>query len=728
MNTKIVIGLDFGTDKCCITYQDKNGIPYVITEDGSYKISSIIGILNNGILVGNDIKKNMLYDIPIITGIKRLIGNNLNSINAKTIINYSSLSSKEDMIVINNNSFSVRELVYILMKKIKTIITTNIGENFSLVITVPANFNEGQKNILLQTCSELNIDFKRFLFEPCSAAIAYINYFKINDLKNNLSQNLLVFDFGAGTLDLSIVNVTMVDNELIANITNYVGNNNFGGIDIDIALKQLIFNKYPDLKQKETNDYSFNFFIEKIKILLSSEKKYSSIIQQYNNIKIVISYQEYYDMLNYLFKSKIINLLDKLHSTTCSLYNIKSSDINEILLIGGSCYNYWIHNLVSSYYNQTISNHEITVYDHFNKYKIDMRDIAVSLGASCIDKKITNFGNGIIITENLPLSLGINTINNIMCKMLYKGSLIPCCVKKYFTTTTDQQNKFEIELYQGECDIVTDNYFLGKFSINNIPLCKAGVPVLIISLSVSTDGLITIEGTIKGHENHKNKLIINRNSVIINNEQIDNNIYKYETDDKIFTLIMKKYYSLITMLGYLQYNLIDNISCKMDDKIIDEYIQIFWNDLILIYKLLKEIPKIAPNIQKLKEIIIYIIKKRHYNVNFDRVDCLDNSIVIEKLDNIIKIIEYKFASLISSYQIQSDVVSDNFVTVDSIPENNEDVKSYLYNYIEHIEDHITDEIIIEKIFNYIDNIIKNNITTNIEDIKNNINNIINISI
>ena len=214
---KITVGLDLGTDKCCLTYQDNIGRPFIITDNNNYKISSIIGIINNGVLVGNEISKDFIYDIPIITNLKRLIGHNSTSTEALNIASYNgwSLSDSTDndlVIHINQIEYKLNDLMCILLKKIKQIIITNIGEDFNLIITIPANFNEGQKNIILSYCKQLNIVCKRLIYEPCSAALTYINYFDpdYNKLSKDCSdedilKRIIVIDFGAGTLDLAIV-------------------------------------------------------------------------------------------------------------------------------------------------------------------------------------------------------------------------------------------------------------------------------------------------------------------------------------------------------------------------------------------------------------------------------------------------------------------------------------------------------------------------------------------
>ena len=332
---KITVGLDLGTDKCCITYQDIIGRPFIITDNKNHKISSIIGILNNGILVGNEISKECIYDIPIITNLKRLIGHKASDSESQIIASYHQwqLSDGEnDLIInINNNSYTLNELMCVLLRKLKEIIISNIGENFDVVITIPANFNEGQKNSILSYCSQVGIDCKRLIYEPCSAALAYINYFDsiipenlINSIHldptdptdstdsadcTDILKNIMVFDFGAGTLDLAIVSCyCAIDNtnpeniEWMTKIEKNIGDNNLGGLDIDIVLGDYLKNKFPEFdKLLEAKNESIKFIVEKIKIKLGNlyqqnNNPNQSIIERYYNIALIINIDEYFSL------------------------------------------------------------------------------------------------------------------------------------------------------------------------------------------------------------------------------------------------------------------------------------------------------------------------------------------------------------------------------------------------------------------------------------------------
>jgi molecular chaperone DnaK (HSP70) len=709
-NNKITVGLDLGTDKCCITYQDNIGRPFIITDEKNHKISSVIGILNNGLLVGNEVSKDLIYDIPIIANLKRLIGHNSNSIEAQNIAKYQNWcledgANNDLIIIINNNKYNLGDLMCTLLTKIKQIIISNIGDNFNMVITIPANFNEGQKNLILSYCNTVGIECKRLIYEPCSAALAYINYFdpehnlnkssesvsnnkeqqnstKLNQKSNSESETetdtdsesnnsilkrIAVFDFGAGTLDLAIVSCNcLIENdqyEWMAKIESNIGDNNLGGLDIDIELGKFIENKFPEFKLLlDSKNESMRFIIEKIKIKLSklyTSHKIStvSLVERYYSQNIIISISEYCDLLNKCFKQKILNLIDRLHDG-----KIKKSDIDNILLIGGSCYNPWIINLIESYYSKEIKTYKLLMSDHLENYNLDIRDIGVSLGATCIDKKLNTYGNSLILTESLPLSIGIDTTNNLMCKLLPKNTLIPCSSKKYFTTSEDNQTLIEIKLYQGERDDIRDNFFLGSFIMDNLDPEPQGKIVIIVNISVTTDGLITVEGKVKNTEKFNKKIIINRYNANIDTTLAESNIRQFELSDSVFNSIMRKYYLLVTMLSRLQYNLLDNISCKFEDDVINSVFEMFWDDLIVIHKLMSQSDKLKSNIQQLTKCINYIESKMSYISNPNSIDYTDDNVIASKLDKIIKFIEKNLQHLTSTHQIKTTGIDNSNIT------------------------------------------------------------------
>jgi molecular chaperone DnaK (HSP70) len=685
---KITIGLDLGTDKCCMTYQDNIGRPFIIIDEDSYKISSIIGIMNNGLLIGNDISKDNMYDIPIISNLKRLIGNKSTSNAAQIIAKYNNwvlmddLENNDLIININDKSYSLNYLMCNLLNKLKQIIIANIGEDFDVIITIPANFNEGQKNCILSYCNQVNIHCRYLVYEPCSAALTYINYFK-NNLDEEELQRIIVFDFGAGTLDLAIVSCNCIKEEnnieWMAKIESNIGDNNLGGIDIDIILGNYILEKYPEINciQKQNN-----FLIESIKIKLSKLdiNSKSSIVEKYYNQIITINQSDYYRLLDDNFKDRIVKLLDQIHQ-----YDITKSDIDNIILIGGSCYNPWIKKLIEEYYQKEISTYKLNVNNRNQTINLDIKDIGVSLGATCYGRKINKDGSNLILTESLPLSIGVETINNIMCKIIPKNTLIPCTVKEYFSTSEDYQKEIEIKLYQGEREDTRENFYLGSFKIDNLEPELQGKIVLIINISITTDGLIIIEGKIKNTDKFNKRIIINRHNYSIDNKLIEQNIKQYEVYDTTSNNIMIKYYELITMLNKLQYNLLDNIVSKLSREKIDEILLSFWDELIIIYKLMLDSDKLKQNINQLTKFIEYIKQNLDYKYNLNMIANTDDKIIVNKLDKLNKYINNNFQHMVSTYQIKIDIDKTKYDVLD---------KDIILNDINSIE--IIDNTALEK--------------------------------
>ena len=260
---KIKIGIDFGTSKCCISYHKNNKL-YVITDNGEEFINSVIGIYNNNILIGNQIKSDVNYGITIINNLKRLIGININSdiaIKLSKYYNwYLSYDNEKSDIIINNNLLS--ELIIKIFIYLRNLINEQINDNFESILTVPSNFNNYQRNYILYCANYASLNCIDLINEPVSASLSYLYNFSIhNDIQ------FIIFDFGAGTLDLSLINANYEDNEWFVEVLKNNGNNLLGGIDINLLLVEWLKNNYNniynDILHKKENLYTI---IEKLKI------------------------------------------------------------------------------------------------------------------------------------------------------------------------------------------------------------------------------------------------------------------------------------------------------------------------------------------------------------------------------------------------------------------------------------------------------------------------------
>ena len=264
------------------------------------------------------------------------------------------------------------------------------------------------------------------------------------------------------------------------------------------------------------------------------------------------------------------------------------------------------------------------------------------------------------------MSIGIETINNMMCKILAKDTTIPCSYKKYFTTSEDNQTEIKVKLFQGERDNINDNFYLGSFVMDNLDPEPQGKIVVSINISVSTDGLITIEGKVKNTEKFNKKIIINRYDTKLNENQILNNIKNYELSDHVFNSIIQKYYSLITMLNRLQYNLLDNIITNTEPnveymKMVQDIFNAFWTDLKSIHKMMSQSDKINPNITQLTKIISNIESKVILEYEEKNIDLTDDKLIINRLDILNKYIEKNLQHLVQTYQIKTDGIDNTII-------------------------------------------------------------------
>ncbi len=336
----------------------------------------------------------------------------------------------------------------------------------------------------------------------------------------------------------------------------------------------------------------------------------------------------------------------------------------------------WIRQLISDYYQKQIQTFKILTYNHTTTLDLDIRDIGVSLGATCYNNRLDKNNMGLILTESLPLSIGINTVNNIMCKILPKNTLIPCSIKKYFSTSEDFQKEIEIKLYQGERENVLENFYLGSFQIDNLDPEPKGKIVLIINVSVNTDGLIIVEGKIKNTDRFNKRIIINRYNKTVDTQLIIENIRKYETNDTVFSNIMIRYYELVSMLGRLEYNLFIDIINMLPIDIIKEIIRSFWNDLIRIYKLMLESDKLKSNIKQLTTFITNIQTKLNLDLdlNINLITNVNDSIIQQLIERLNKFIIENYQHLVLTYQIKTEEITKEKYSELDVKIENKDIE------------------------------------------------------
>jgi molecular chaperone DnaK (HSP70) len=444
------IGIDFGTHYCTISlYSTNSGNSQVL----EYNIPSIIHI-GDEIFIGEDAVKLNLNNISYF---KRLL---CLKENEKHMFNFEFYNQNETIYIkTDKGDLSITQIIGLFFSKLKEKIDKKIGDStgftYSCILTVPAYFNENQRKIIWDAVQLSSLPCTKLLNEPTSACIAYFD--KYEDHNN---KNILVFDFGAGTLDLSIVRME----DEICEVLGIFGNNNLGGLDINYAL------------MRELN-ITFD----------QAEKEKKKTIKKYNKI------------YNKHFKKDIINAIDRVIQISGGV------EIDNVILVGGSSKLVWVQELIKNHLNKDIIDIKTSDYDY--------KDIAVSLGAAIHQNKNTD--KSIILIDRLALSIGVKTVDNIFAPIIPRNSIIPISATKVFTSNDKQ---VVIDLYQGESSFINDNIHIKSFELKNI---NSDNPVIYITIKVNINGIVEVIAKERFNDT-ETKIEINNLKDIVPDKEIQN--------------------------------------------------------------------------------------------------------------------------------------------------------------------------------------------------------------
>ena len=462
------IGIDFGTHYTTITNADSQIL--------EYNIPSIIHI-GEQIIIGED-----ALHLNNISYFKRLL---CLKENENYLFNYNFYNVNETIYIkTDKGDLSLTQIIGIFFSKLKEKIENKINSttSYSCILTVPAYFNEKQRKIIWDAVQLSSLPCIKLLNEPVSACISYISYISYidnntidnNNIDNNTNnynnKNILVFDFGAGTLDLSIVRIE----DEIYEVLGIFGNNNLGGLDINYAL------------MKELN---INF-------------------EQAENKKKVNKYNKIY---NKYFKKLIIDAIDQVIKISGDV------EIDNVILVGGSSKLVWVQELIKNHINKDFIN--------INDSKYDYKDIAVSLGAALHQNK--NKEQSIILVDRLALSIGVKTVDNTFIPIIPRNTIIPITATKVFTCN---DKNIIIDIYQGESNNINDNIHIKSFEFKNI---KSDNPVIYITIKVNINGIIEVIAKERFNDT-ETKIEINNLKDIVSDCDINNilnNIDNYHNNN-----------------------------------------------------------------------------------------------------------------------------------------------------------------------------------------------------
>ena len=456
-----IIGIDLGTTNSCVAVME-GGKPVVITNtEGIRTTPSIVAFTKNGErLVGDPAKRQAVTNADkTISSIKRHMGTDY----------------KVD---IDGKKYTPQEISAMILQKLKADAESYLGETVSeAVITVPAYFNDAQRQATKDAGKIAGLDVKRIINEPTAAALAY-------GLDNESEQKIMVYDLGGGTFDVSIIEIGDGVIEVLAT----AGNNRLGGDDFDNAITQYMLD---DFKAKEGVDLSTDTMaLQRLKVAAEQAKKELSSAMQTNiNLPYITATAEgpkHFDMN--LTRAKFDELTHDLVEKTAepvknalSDAGLTASELSKVLLVGGSTRIPAVQDKVKQ-----LTGHEPN--------KSLNPDECVAIGASIQGGKLAgDAGAGdILLLDVTPLSLSIETMGGIATRLIERNTTIPTKKSQVFSTAADNQSAVDIVVVQGERQFAKDNKKLGEFRLDGIAPAPRGIPQIEVTFDIDANGIVNV--------------------------------------------------------------------------------------------------------------------------------------------------------------------------------------------------------------------------------------------
>ncbi|OLY84494.1 Heat shock 70 kDa protein 6 [Smittium mucronatum] len=507
-----IIGIDLGTTFSCVGIFKNNRVEIIANSQGNRTTPSCVAFTEEGRLIGeaaiNQASGNPENTVSIS---KRYIGRRMNKseLKDKSVFHPCNLVLKGDKpffkIICKGEKklYSPEQISSMILVNLKKSAEDYLGKKVkNAIITVPAYFNDSQRQATKDAGEIAGLNVVRLLNEPTSAAVAYglLN----SDVDN---ETVLVYDFGGGTFDVTILRISNkqftvlatggdtklggedIDTNLVRHLVEFIKNKH--GVDVSINSKSMKKLRIECEKAKRMLSFSLSTTIEIPSILNGIDLKYPINVPKFVDINIEI------------FESTIDKIKDILE---CS--KMKPEDINRVVLVGGSTRIPYVQKIVSEYFGDKELEKTINP------------DEAVALGAAIKANSISETpDNNIILYDVVPLSIGVRVKGDIISVMINRNTRIPFKATKMYTTESDNQTEVTVDVYEGVRKDIKNNHLLGKFELCNIEKAPANIPKIEITFEVDIEGILKVTATDISSGN-KNFLVCNNDMNRLTNEEI----------------------------------------------------------------------------------------------------------------------------------------------------------------------------------------------------------------
>ncbi len=466
----VAIGIDLGTTNSLVAYSKEQVASVFIDEFGEKKIPSIIAFSeSNGVLVGNQVKyrREDSHNAYVISSIKRLMGKSvLDTNNILHLQKFIDTKSPDHLLKlkVNDKEITPVEISSKILQQLKSIAEQRLGKKVNkAVITVPAHFDDAQRQATKQAAKLVGLEVLRMINEPTAAALAY-------GLSKKQEGTYIIYDFGGGTFDLSILKM----HKGIFKVLATGGDADLGGDDIDYLIAKKILSKISSKYNFDLSDLKSHAC--QIKEDLSS-RPYTEVKITIEGTDISISFSR--NELNELI-FPIIQKTINITKDTIKDAEIDLSKVSGIVLVGGTTRIPMIKDQLLEHIDPTIK-----IYDDINPDEI------VAIGAAIQAENLSQ-GSSNLLLDVTPLSIGLELLGGIVEKIVYRNTTIPISVSKEFTTYEDGQTGINLHIVQGEREMAKDCRSLAKLDVINIPPMKAGTARVKVTFTIDVDGLLTV--------------------------------------------------------------------------------------------------------------------------------------------------------------------------------------------------------------------------------------------